>query len=356
MEKKEKKKVLLFGYSKANFGDDLFVYILANRYQEVEFFIHIKEEKYKKAFQGLKNLTLLEQERNVNEVDINQYDAFIYVGGSIFIESDYAKHEAKAFNQFIQKIKEQGKPFFYMTCNFGPYQSEEYLNMVKENLKMCKGVSFREKSSYELFKEIPNVSYAPDMAFSYDYRSMTGKREKKRVGITIIDLSIREKLRHKEGIYNDYMKRIIIKFAKRGYKVSLISFCEFEEDKKAIEKIKQMIPEEYQKNVEELNYEGNIEAFLKEYSKINYMVCIRFHSMILSIILKQRVYNLLYSDKTKNVIKDYKLFRKFDTIENLQYETILRKYHFRKVNGIKLRKIKQKSEGQYTAFENWLKS
>ena len=43
----EKKKVLLFTYSKANFGDDLFVYILANRYKNIEFYIQIQEPKYK---------------------------------------------------------------------------------------------------------------------------------------------------------------------------------------------------------------------------------------------------------------------------------------------------------------------
>ena len=50
----EKKKVLLFTYSKANFGDDLFVYILANRYKNIEFYIQIQEPKYKKAFERAK--------------------------------------------------------------------------------------------------------------------------------------------------------------------------------------------------------------------------------------------------------------------------------------------------------------
>ena len=41
----EKRKVLLFTYSKANFGDDLFVYILANRYKNIEFYIQIQRTK-----------------------------------------------------------------------------------------------------------------------------------------------------------------------------------------------------------------------------------------------------------------------------------------------------------------------
>ena len=50
-----RKKVLLFGYSRANFGDDLFVYILGKRYQDVDFYIHIKDEKYKRPFNNIDN-------------------------------------------------------------------------------------------------------------------------------------------------------------------------------------------------------------------------------------------------------------------------------------------------------------
>ncbi len=350
------KKVLLFGYSRANFGDDLFVYILAKRYSEIQFSIHIKEEKYKRPLENLSNINFIEAERDVKQVKIEEFDAFIYVGGSIFMESEYARHEMKEFNYFIKECKKQNKPFFYMTCNFGPYQTKEYLAMAKENFSLCQGVSFRDRASYELFKEIPSVCYAPDMVFAYDFKEIMQKQDKKRVGISVIDVCIREKLKGQEPIYNDYIKRIAIKFAKRDYKVSLISFCQFEEDETAIQKIKVAIPEEYQNNIEELFYQGDIEEFLKEYSQIKYMTCTRFHSMILSLILKQKIYNLFYSSKTENVIKDYKLFRKFDSIENISYETRLRKYHFRKASEQKLEKIQKKAEGQYTKFEQWLKS
>ena len=100
----EKKKVLLFTYSKANFGDDLFVYILANRYKNIEFYIQIQEPKYKKAFENLHNVIILNEAREVDKINVNEFDAFVYVGGSIFIESEYGKHEAKEFNKFIKKV------------------------------------------------------------------------------------------------------------------------------------------------------------------------------------------------------------------------------------------------------------
>ena len=95
------KKVLLFGYSRANFGDDLFVYILAKRYSEIQFSIHIKEEKYKRPLENLSNINFIEAERDVKQVKIEEFDAFIYVGGSIFMESEYARHEMKTNHFFI---------------------------------------------------------------------------------------------------------------------------------------------------------------------------------------------------------------------------------------------------------------
>ena len=146
-------------------------------------------------------------------------------------------------------------------------------------------------------------------------------------------LLIRENLKQKTDIYNDYIKRIIIKFSKRNYKVSLISFCEFEQDEKAIDTILSMVPKKYLNNVEILQYKGNIEEFIKKYSKINYMVCTRYHSMILSTILRQKVYNLFYSKKTKNTIDDYRIFKKADNIEDIN-SILDKKINYEKVEEI----------------------
>ena len=81
------------------------------------------------------------------------------------------------------------------------------------------------------------------------------------------------------------------------------------------------------------------------------MVCTRFHSMILSIILKQKIYNLYYGTKTENVIKDYNLFKKFDDIKNITYDIRLKKYHFKKVNDKTIKMIQNKAQGQVQRFE-----
>ena len=347
------KKVLLFAYSRANFGDDLFVYILANKYPNIQFYIHIKDEEYKKTFINLKKVNFLDGDRDTRSINIEDFDGYIYVGGSIFIESEYSRHEVREFNSFIKKCNKNNKPFFYITCNFGPYQTQEYLDLVKENFSLCKGVCVRDKASYELFKKIPTVSYAPDMAFTHSLDKIKQKKQLMHVGISVINLEIREKLRGKTDIYNDYIKRIIIKFAKRGYKVSLISFCEFEQDKSAIDKIKSLVPEKYLKNVHEILYKGDIEEFIKKYSQVNYMICTRFHSMILSIILKQKIYNLFYSKKQKNAGDDFELFKNMVDINDLTFETRLSRSEFEKIPNEKYKKLLEKSVVQLEEFDKW---
>lgn len=351
-----KKKVLIFGYSRANFGDDFFVYILLKKYENIDFYIHIKEDKYKEALKKFDNIHFLEEDRYVDNINIDNYDSYIYIGGSIFIESEYSKHEVAEFTKFAEKCKQNSKPLFYMTCNFGPYKTNQYLNDVRKLFEICGGICLRDTDSYNRFSDIDSVSYAPDIALSYDVKKYEKNKKNKTIGISIIDLSIRDNIKDKEEIYNDYIKRIVIKFAKRGYDVSLISFCKFEEDENAIEKIIKIIPEEYKTKVKVLKYTDDIEKFIEEYSSLKYMVCTRFHSMILSTMLRQKVYNLSYSKKIDNVIDDLKLPYKVDDINEMNYDIRLRKFYFKKISKRKLNKIKIMANKQFEAFEKWIES
>lgn len=348
------KKILLFAYSKVNLGDNLFIYMLVNRYKDIDFYIHIVEKEYEKVYKKYHNLHYIYEERNFETVKIEDYDAYIYVGGSIFMESPYAINEMKDINKFIKKCKKNGKKFFYMSCNFGPYKTQDYLNLAKETFSLCDGICFRDNKSYKLFKEIPQVRQAPDMIFSLPIKKI--KKQKNTIGISVISLEIRNDLKEKEEVYNDFIKRIIIKFAKRNYNVTLFAFSEFEKDKEAINKILSIVPEEYKQKVKIESFKGDIEQYLENYAKMEYMVCGRFHSMILSILFGQKIYNLTYSEKQENVIKELKLFKKYQPIREITYETILRKYYFKKINKYKIKRTIKESQNQFLDLENWLKN
>lgn len=347
-------KVLLFAYTKVNLGDNLFIYMLLKKYPQLDFYIHIVEAEYKKVYENFENLHFLYEERNLDKINVDSFDAYIYIGGSIFIESEYGMRELEDFNKFIKKCKENNKKFFYMSCNFGPFKTEKFLNIAKENFSICDGICFREIKSYNLFKDIKKVRYSPDMAFTFKNEKI--RKEKKSIGISIIDLLIRDNLKQYINEYNDFIKRIIIKFAKRDYKVYLFSFSQFEKDEVAIERILNIVPEIYKNKVEVVKFDCNIEKYLEKYGKMEYMVCARFHSMILSILYRQKIYNITYSHKQDNVINELKLFKRYQPINKITFDTILRKYYFKRITNYKIRKISKMAEGQFEDFNNWLSS
>ena len=104
--------------------------------------------------------------------------------------------------------------------------------------------------------------YAPDMGFSFKFNKEL-KKEKKSIGISVINLQIREDLKELETVYNDFIKRIIIKFAKRCYKVCLFSFSEFEKDGEAINNIINLLPEQYKNDVKVVTFNKNIDTYLE---------------------------------------------------------------------------------------------
>jgi colanic acid/amylovoran biosynthesis protein len=162
-----KKRILLFVYTKLNLGDNLFIHTLAEKYPNIDFYTHSLDKEYNKAFEKYNNVKIIEEERLVDLVDIDFFDEFIYIGGSIFIESEYSIGELKEFNKFIKKCHEKNKKFYYMSCNFGPYQTQDYVEIARKNFEICDGICFRDKESYELFKDIKNVKYVPDVIFRF---------------------------------------------------------------------------------------------------------------------------------------------------------------------------------------------
>ncbi len=342
-------KILLYVYSAINLGDNLFVYTLLKRYPNIDFYIQTEDETYQNIYEKFPNMHFLKEPRNVGIVKVKDYDAIIYIGGSIFMESEYAFHEMKEFNYLINQCIGQGKKFFYMSSNFGPYKTQEYLQKARENFAISK-ICFRDKESYELFKDLKTVSYAPDLAFSLKMPEV--KKEKNTLGISVINLEKREDLKDKTRIYEELIKKTIIQFAKKDYKIKLFSFSQFETDDKSIERIQKNIPKEYQEKVTVRYFDGDIDSYLEDYVKMEYMVCTRFHSMILSILSSQKIYNITYSKKTENVIKDSHLCRHYQRIKDLKQNTKIRKFYFKKPSKRKVKKIILESQKQFENLES----
>ena len=216
-------KILLIAYVKGNLGDDLFIREIIERYSDVDFYLNTVKEEYVKPFEKYENFHVNLGKRDLKKVDISFYDAFVYVGGSIFVEFvPQSMERIESFKEFVIKCKNNGKPFFYMSANFGPYSSEEYYNAAKELFENCEDICYRDRYSANLFKGVKSVRYAPDLVFSLKFPKK--EIEKDTVGITMLDVTRVKGLEHKENDYYMLFENNIKRYVEEGKKVYLFSF------------------------------------------------------------------------------------------------------------------------------------
>ena len=349
------KKILVLAYLRNNLGDDLFVEQLINRYPDTKFFIRVIEEKYIDPFKNNRNVVVLKVDKeDFEDIDMKYYDACIYIGGSIFMEGGKVYNLDESCLQFVKDCKSQNKPFYYISSNYGPYQTEEYFELSKKVFTNCTDLCFRDLYSYELFKDIKTIRYAPDLVFSYPIGEI--KTEKDTVGISLIDLEIREDIKAKEQEYINFMYQNIKRYISQGKKVYLFSFCRYEGDEKMINKLKILLPKEFEnENILVVQYEGDIKSFLQEYSKMEYMICERFHSVILSYICQHKFYVISYSKKINNMLEDLKLTSSVINFKEIEENRVLDLSDFEEVNADKLEYLRKEAEQQFKSVDNYLK-
>ena len=349
------KKIFIMAYLRNNLGDDMFVMELLNRYPDVEFYVETIDIKYARAFEKKNNVKIIINENETFEkIDIHQYDGYVYIGGSIFMEGGKVYNLDEGCLDFVKKCKTLNKPFYYISSNYGPYQTKKYFDLSKETFKECTDLCFRDQYSYNLFKDIPTVRYAPDVLFSYDIGEY--EKEKDTIGISIIDLEIRENLKHKEDEYIQFLLNNICSYLKEGKKIYLFSFCNDEGDEKAIQKILNKFKDSDYKNcITVVSYNESIEAFLAIYKRMEYMICQRFHSLVLSYIYHQKFYAISYSQKICNIIKELNLCDKYIKLEEITAQKRIKLEDFYHVEEENLKEIKKHSLEQFKELDKFLK-
>ena len=251
----------------------------------------------------------------------------------------------EGLNDFALKCKDNNIPFFYISCNFGPYTTLEFKNSIAKLLSNVTDICFRDIYSFEQFKNIHSVRYAPDAVFTY---KMIPKTMLDTVGISVIGKDLKQ---CKDRYYNLLMNSII-NYVEQGKQVYLFSFCQIEGDEITIDYILNNLPEKYRCFVKDVRYSGNLEEFIKIYSEMEYVVCTRFHSMILSHIFNQKKYVLSYSEKTDNVIRDLNLCSNFITFKEVCQKNLIKLEEFecKKMDS----EIEHMSQEQFRALDDFL--
>lgn len=347
------KKVFLMAYARGNLGDDLFIKKILQTYPDVNFYIKIPNSDFLEGLSSYKNLTILignDTDEELYHTNVEDYDAYLYIGGSIFMEGGKVYNLSPKFYDFIYRCKQKNIPFFYISCNYGPYQTQEYLDLSKKAFQTCTDICFRDTYSFHLFSNISTVRYAPDYLFSYPKENI--EQEKDSIGISLIDLDIRASLKYKKEDYYSFLIYNIKEYLKKNKKVYLISFCQNEGDEKTVQVIKNFFNNN--PNVETLKYDGDINQFMLKYAKIEYMICTRFHAMVLSCVNLQKMFILSYSSKIDYVVKDLNLNIPTIHIEDVQPDLYIGLEKFVSVPSFSLEKIVHDAHQQEKAFQNYI--
>lgn len=321
-------KVFVKFFSEVNLGDDLFLKILFERYPDTQFFISANC-KYKDIFKNYRNVNVIEENRitkgslskNFDKLYllitkylfpslyvakiknniykqyksiIDNHDVFLSIGGSIFMQKKILPTYGNI--ELYSLLVNSPIKLIIIGCNFGPYITSKYRDAFKNIFAKAHDVCFRDTVSYNLFNELQNIRYSPDVV--YNLNLSKSQKIVNSVGFSII--APLKGMNHNS--YINKFRELIESYLGKNYKVFLFSFCNKQGDNKIIDEI--ISPFYQNENIHTVYYNGNINNFLKEYSSVERMFCCRFHSMILSMLYGQKIYPIIYSDKMTYVLND----------------------------------------------------
>lgn len=236
------KKILIKAYAQLNLGDDLFIKMLCERYKDTEFYLFATPEYENLKGIETNNLKILYNNtfakkilfrlgrkfgvyNILEDLKAKELDGVVNIGGSIFIENDFSKEDFK----IRERNLEFGKNYFILGANFGPYKSEAFKSMYHDFFKKCKDVCFRERYSYELFKDLENVRFGKDIVFSLKQETVA---KEDYVLFSIILPSARPGFSGIESEYFNRLKTLTLDIIKSGKKLNLCPFVKGKKTKK----------------------------------------------------------------------------------------------------------------------------
>ena len=154
-------KVFVNAYLEHNLGDDLFLDILVNRYPDHKYYIMSSSEKQRENVKVYSNelFNKIIRRLELKKILANRCDVIVSIGGSMYMEQK---------NDTNKKFYLGKKPYYILGSNFGPYHTQTYYENVHKFFEKAEDVCFREKYSYDLFSDIPQVRYASDIVFTMD--------------------------------------------------------------------------------------------------------------------------------------------------------------------------------------------
>lgn len=310
-------KVYVDVYLAKNLGDDLFVDILAKKFPKIDFVVNYYGAEYDAFFNRYDNLNKSYYPfiyRILNKLKIydyindtkrisDNYDAYIFLGGSIFREeSDYWESLYYHRLKIVEEFEKKEKPVFILGANFGPYITQDFFDKYFFLFSKCHDICFRDSYSKELFKNLDNVRYEADIIFQFDIEKNV--ENSNIIGYSLIEPKHKYDLKKYRNSYMNTIVQSVNRNINAGKQCVFFSFCKKEGDTNICKEIYGKLSKLNQTKVQIVEYDGDIQNFISHFNKCEMIIACRFHANILGILAGIRVIPFVYSQKTVNVLKD----------------------------------------------------
>lgn len=332
---KRKKVAVIFIYLQNNLGDDLFLEHLCRRYPAVDFYV-MKSNIRNRMLESIENLYFSEEMRaffpefampelsRAAKKYYGGFDACVVLGGSIFMQFD------QSWQSRLRSFKNRtslNESTYVLGANFGPFTSAEFLTAHRAVFSKIKDLCFRDSFSAAFFPDAPNIRFAPDILFSYNFPEEVYKKKapaKERIAISVINvawdgrpLAQLRALKKNMAAYSDKIVALCSEIASRGLGISLLSFSDRQGDLKIAQSIEARCLLNGVTDVDVYSYDGDTDAVLSELASSKAVVATRFHAMVLGFRLGKPVYPIIYDEKQKNVLQDLNFFGKHCRVEDI---------------------------------------
>lgn len=361
----------MYVYAELNVGDDIFAHILFTRYPDVVFCMPYSDS-YRALFEKYPNVLPVLYGENIwaagyeNEIDYDQYQGYIVIGGSVF--PDFLVYKSFMDTRIASTFIEQGKKVFWMGCNADRNYQNPAWNIDTYNAFFAKypgkvDICLRDQYSYEMFKASSCARKEPDIVFGLVNQFFPEKNfpERTGLGISLIETRTRENLKKHHDTYMNGLVSLIDEATVRGIPVTIFPFCKNEGDNEAAAELMSLLTGSQKDNVRCHYYKGDLRELLTDFASMKYIVATRFHAVILGLKFRQQLFPVIYGDKTQSLLSDFGGYED-DAVYDLRKddhwdtENVWKSFEIDRSNGEKLLRWEEAAGRHFLKLDEYLNS
>ncbi len=294
-------KIILEAFFDNNFGDDLFISTIFNRYPDAEFyaFWDTLHPAVLNKVQVMDRLHI--RPGNCRIMEEEHFDGYIMVGGDVFM--NYGNYRERIIR--MEAIKKQGG--FVALLGFNLYEEycEETLADLRTMMQLADVVLPRDMATVEkLHKIVPEVevSCTADMAFTAKYDTVkTDNRE-------ILGIAPRRKYQASDAEHADYCAAMaaIADGWLEAHPEGIARFLAFSagafDDAAVSREIIALMKRG--ERTEIVTHTGDIAVFLEQFKNCTAMLPTRFHGLVFSLIYNIPFVAVAYEVKLKQLLDE----------------------------------------------------